>query len=492
MPDTSPILALPYILPAQAQKHVTHNEALRLLDAIVQLVVIAADRTEPPASPVPGDRYVVAPDATGAWAGQDGCIAVADPAGWLFYPPQAGWRAEDLTRGGQIRFDGTVWNDVAVIGETVEQLGIATSPDSTNRLAVASPATLLTHAGTDHRLVVNKALPADTASLLFQTGWSGRAEMGLTGDDDFAVKVSPDGTAWHDALRVERTTGRVVVTGQRERLTAPRTYYVRKDGNDGNDGLDDSAEGAFLTIKRATDQVFGGIDLGPHDVTIQLGDGVYEEIVVLNAPALGSGSVTLRGNAGHPENTVIRMTSDADLSIAPGGIPGGVLHIWGASLRIADLAIQRESGPVATCIDVRQTGVVIAERDSTVLLGPGSTAAIRVIGGEVDLQGAHIAFTGSPNGLARIIQCSNNGGVNLAGTTIDVDGRHFSGAMFDAQRGGVISNTGDTTFLTGTATGNRVSVNSNGVIHFGSRPLSSLPGSADGSIATGGVYVPVP
>ena len=42
MPDTSHALSLPLIQPSQAQKHVTHNEALRILDAVVQLVVIAA------------------------------------------------------------------------------------------------------------------------------------------------------------------------------------------------------------------------------------------------------------------------------------------------------------------------------------------------------------------------------------------------------------------------------------------------------------------
>ena len=32
MSDTTTHLGLPYLLAAQAQKHVTHNEALRLLD----------------------------------------------------------------------------------------------------------------------------------------------------------------------------------------------------------------------------------------------------------------------------------------------------------------------------------------------------------------------------------------------------------------------------------------------------------------------------
>ena len=51
MPDTSTHLLLPYLLAAQAQKHVTVNEALRLLDGLVQLAVLDRHLTAPPASP---------------------------------------------------------------------------------------------------------------------------------------------------------------------------------------------------------------------------------------------------------------------------------------------------------------------------------------------------------------------------------------------------------------------------------------------------------
>jgi hypothetical protein len=213
MPDTSPILALPYILPSQAQKHVTHNEALRQLDAIVQLVVISAQLSEPPVNPAAGDRYIVGPAATGDWAGQEGSIAVADLSGWLFHGAQAGWRADDLATGHQIRFDGAVWVPVIPTLETVPKLGVATEADATNRLAVSAPATLLTHDGADHRLKINKAQPANTASLLFQTGWSGRAEMGTTGTEDFGIKVSANGSDFKQALVLDRHSGAVQAPG---------------------------------------------------------------------------------------------------------------------------------------------------------------------------------------------------------------------------------------------------------------------------------------
>ena len=63
MPDISPILSLPYILPAQAQKHVTHNEALRLLDVMVQLAVLNRNLSAAPALPAIGDRHIVAAGA---------------------------------------------------------------------------------------------------------------------------------------------------------------------------------------------------------------------------------------------------------------------------------------------------------------------------------------------------------------------------------------------------------------------------------------------
>jgi hypothetical protein len=54
-------LALPYIAASQAQKHVTHNEALRMLDALVMLSVKDRDLSAPPGSPEEGDRYLVNP-----------------------------------------------------------------------------------------------------------------------------------------------------------------------------------------------------------------------------------------------------------------------------------------------------------------------------------------------------------------------------------------------------------------------------------------------
>lgn len=72
---TTTRLALPLLAAAQAQKHVTHNEALVILDAVVQASALDKDLTSPPASPADGDAYIVAASATGAWSGHDDDIA---------------------------------------------------------------------------------------------------------------------------------------------------------------------------------------------------------------------------------------------------------------------------------------------------------------------------------------------------------------------------------------------------------------------------------
>ncbi|MBP0574526.1 DUF2793 domain-containing protein, partial [Mycobacterium tuberculosis] len=84
-------LKLPLIDGAQAQKHVTHNAALALLDAMVQAQVVARTWTAPPANPADGDAYLVAAGATGAWAGMAGQIAAFGNGAWSFLAPRPGW-----------------------------------------------------------------------------------------------------------------------------------------------------------------------------------------------------------------------------------------------------------------------------------------------------------------------------------------------------------------------------------------------------------------
>jgi hypothetical protein len=221
MPETLS-LKLPLLVAEQAQKHVTHNEALRALDAIVQLSVKDRDLTAPPGSPADGDRYIVAASPTGVWAGRAGDIAVFQDGAWDFHEPLEGWRCWVDDENVYLIFDGSAWIDWgAALGaiQNLSLLGIGTTADATNPFsaklnkALWTAKTAAEGGDGDLRYTMNKEAAADVLSLLLQRGFSGRAELGLIGDDDFTLKVSPDGSTWHTGLVVDKDDGRVVATG---------------------------------------------------------------------------------------------------------------------------------------------------------------------------------------------------------------------------------------------------------------------------------------
>ena len=90
---------LPLLAAAQAQKEVTHNEALLAIDRIMQLAVQSRAANVPPASPQPGSNYIVADGGSGAWAGQSGRIASYDGYGWTFTEPLPGCLAWVVDEG---------------------------------------------------------------------------------------------------------------------------------------------------------------------------------------------------------------------------------------------------------------------------------------------------------------------------------------------------------------------------------------------------------
>ena len=338
----------------------THNEALRLLDAMVQLSVLDRTRTTPPASPADGDRHLVASGATGLWAGWDLNVAFWVDGVWMRLVPRQGWLVWIAAEQVFLVWNGSAWDPVGVpqdvsdaifslvndadptkralfslsgittgttrtftlpntsselailagtqtftgnktfsgtltasgpvtvsaasasIGTatttatygmgtgatttgvtktvnlgtggasgstTVVNIGSATAgaggttvvntptvtfanavtqvgmpqanlnaqllglggatADSYNRVSVNTPALLLNNAGAGIEATVNKAAAGNDAAFAFKTGFSARALIGLLGNDDFSLKVSPDGSVFFDALKIDRTNGQV-------------------------------------------------------------------------------------------------------------------------------------------------------------------------------------------------------------------------------------------------------------------------------------------
>lgn len=216
----TPNLGLPFIEGSQAQKHVTHNEALRILDAAIQIAVLDLTRTSPPTSPAEGERHVVAAGATGAWAGQGNAIATWQDGAWAFLSPLTGWCIWSAADNVIFVFDGTHWRDQRDLPVTLDNavhIGINTTATSPNLLSVKSNAALLTAipaaggGSGDARLQISKESAAKTASVFFSDAFSGRAEFGLIGSDAFKLKVSADGSAWADALSIDQSSGNLTL-----------------------------------------------------------------------------------------------------------------------------------------------------------------------------------------------------------------------------------------------------------------------------------------
>lgn len=204
-------LALPFILSSQAQKHVTHNEALLALDAIVQLSIVSKDESQGPDNAADGAQYIVPENPSGNFANQSGKIAAYQDGAYQFYQPKIGWLAYISHDDSYQYYDGSEWQDLSMSTDNPEfvSIGINASADLTNRLSLSSDASLFNNDGHGHQIKINKSQLSDTASLLFQTGFSGRAEFGLAGDDQLRIKTSSDGANFNTALVADAATGHI-------------------------------------------------------------------------------------------------------------------------------------------------------------------------------------------------------------------------------------------------------------------------------------------
>ena len=217
--DHSARLALPYLAAGQMQKHVTLNEALTRLDALIQTVVVSRTATAQPPDPDDGALWILPAGATGSdWSTRPaGALMRAEGGGWTVVETGDGLIALVLDVDKLVVRQGGDWIELGArlgVAQNLTRLGIGTTAGAGNPFTARLNAALWTAleaaaGGTgDLRLTLNKEASGDVLSLLFQSGYGGRAELGLVGDDDLRLKVSADGAGWHDALAVDRATGR--------------------------------------------------------------------------------------------------------------------------------------------------------------------------------------------------------------------------------------------------------------------------------------------
>ena len=313
MSDT-PNLNLPYIAASQAQKHITHNDAIQTLDTLVQMGVLTRNLTVAPVSPSEGDRHIVGLGASGIWAGNDHSIATFSNGGWLFYPPKEGWLTWIESDVGFFVWGGSSWDALTAAGasETALKFGVNATADLTNLLVVKSDAVLFSHdditpgnGSIQHKL--NKSAALKTASFLFQDNWSGRAEIGLMGDDDFHFKVSPDGAAWHEALVINKANGRVTFPNSTYSSGQNTNFLINSDFQINQRAFGGGALAAATYGHDRWKAAAGGANYSVSASTVTLASGEIEQIIETdfwNISSFASKQVTISLNAPSEDITV--------------------------------------------------------------------------------------------------------------------------------------------------------------------------------------------
>lgn len=138
MAEVSDHYALPLLQVGQAQKEVTHNEAVAGIDTLLHLAVESLSRSTPPSAPAAGQAWIVAASPADIWAGRAGEIASYGAGGWRYIAPQQGCVAwlRDVQRFAVFTADG--WSDD---GWPVAALRIGTRTALGGGLSVIAPPT---------------------------------------------------------------------------------------------------------------------------------------------------------------------------------------------------------------------------------------------------------------------------------------------------------------------------------------------------------------
>lgn len=257
-------------------------------------------------------------------------------------------------------------------------------------------------------------------------------------------------------LRANSTGTGYEFSTARERLTANRTYYVRTDGNDSNDGLTNIGAGAFLTIQKAINTVYGELDIGTFTVTIQVGSGTYIENLTFTAPAVGFGAVLLRGDTATPANVIIAPSSGnavAGSRFATIDMAGfkmlGTINASACRITLANMEFGAPVSGAHHMIAATQGFITIS--GAYTISGGGQTHALAQRNGSINMQASTVTLTGTPNFSTAFVVAQEQARVTASSST-------YSGAATGVRhaatlQGAIFTASGNANYFPGSVAG---------------------------------------
>jgi hypothetical protein len=203
--ETTPRLGLPYVVAAQAQKHIPINESFARLDGLVQLAVESRAVSAQPAGPTNGGVWIVPTGATGAvWASQPlGTLMRFDAGAWEALAPAEGVLAWVKDENQMVAFDGAAWTPLSA---TFRSLTAAASPAlATTRLEILEQEVTVSGAST----ATSIAIPSRAIVLAVST----RTTVAVTGAASYNCGIAGDASKFGGSLGVAKNANNVGVIG---------------------------------------------------------------------------------------------------------------------------------------------------------------------------------------------------------------------------------------------------------------------------------------
>ena len=118
MANITPRLKLPYLVESQARKEITHNEALNMIDVLLQAVAISMDKNVPPSFPSKNDCYILGALPQNAWEKHPNALAYYAGGSWNFIEPFEGLTVWVKEAKAHYAYDGNQWVSIKTLNHT--------------------------------------------------------------------------------------------------------------------------------------------------------------------------------------------------------------------------------------------------------------------------------------------------------------------------------------------------------------------------------------
>ena len=226
---STPHLGLPYIDQGQAQKEVTHNQALKFLDGLVQLSVKDRTTTTPPSSPAEGDRWIIPSGATGVWAGKANQIALWTDAAWTYFVPLPGFVCF-IEAEGVVVYANSAWQSVSVLTANGASIGLNINEQEVVLSGATTDTTIVMPARSIVLAVSTRTTVAITGATSYDCGEAGGVTNKFGGTLGIALGSTNIGvvgpTAYYADTAVRLTANGGSFTGGRVRVAVQYLFFT--------------------------------------------------------------------------------------------------------------------------------------------------------------------------------------------------------------------------------------------------------------------------